>query len=214
MPHNINIVIPLRDPFKGKQRLQSVLNQAERVQLVLALFRKNISLIKEHFPQQSILVITDSGLVESVANYYGAKVLREQQAKGLTAAVEAATRWSVEHGFHSQLVLAPDLAELDPEELACLLTQPRPQSSVLLCPAKDFGTNAVLTTPPDVIDFWYGRCSYFEFKNRAQRNGVYCRTLELPHMSFDIDTPADMEQWQASARGEAVDEWLDRRVVA
>jgi len=200
MSYRTNIVIPLRDPYTAKQRLAGVLSSHQRAELVQHLFQKNLDLLTRRFPQIHKLVVTDSQMISALAASQGASVLLEEQAKGLTEAVELATRWSLDKGFESQLVLPADLADLDCDELQYLLDYPRPDLSLLVCPAKDDGTNALMTTPPDVIPFWFGKNSAVEYLNRARSRNVHCERVVLQNMKFDVDTPEDLERFLQGAR--------------
>jgi 2-phospho-L-lactate guanylyltransferase len=196
-----NIVLPLKEPERAKTRLTLVLDKAARAKLVMTLFQQNIERLKEFFPEHNILVVTPSERVAKLARAYNLDVLKERYPRGLAAAIEAATNWSLTHGFASQLVLSPDIAHLDVGELTQLLEHARPNPSVLLCAAKDNGTNAILTTPPDAIDFWFGVNSLPAYQRRALALNLFCQTLNLEHMSFDVDTPVDMEKLIAAPSG-------------
>ncbi len=90
-------------------------------------------------------------------------------------------------------MIPADIAELDHLEFERLLTAYRPVPSVLLCPADDLGTNALLTTPPNVIPFLYGIDSSLAHQQAAQERGIVCQVMNLPALALDIDTPDDLD---------------------
>ena len=140
-----------------------------------------------------LLVVTDSGAIEQLARTYGASVLKEDEACGETEAVERATQWSVRNSFRSQLVIPGDLAMVIPSELETLLGEPRADPSLMLCPATgDNGTNAVLTTPPNVVPYRFGERSFEEFREKARVRKIECKVLRFASFVLDLDTPEDL----------------------
>ena len=131
--------------------------------------------------------------ISSLAQKYGATVLIDSKP-GLPQAAESAARWSINNDFESQLLIPADIARLDVTEVQSLLQAPRPAPSVILTPADDLGTNALLTTPPDVIPFLYGIESSLAHQQAAQQRGVNFQLIELAALALDVDTPADIEQ--------------------
>lgn len=189
----VNIVIPMKDPAVSKQRLAPVLNAQSRAALSLRLFRQTLAFFSREFPEYPLLVVTASERIERLARSYGARVLKEEQDQGLCQAVALAAQWSRARGFQSQLYVPADIAYLDAAELRLVLACAGQSPQVALCPAGDEGTNALLTSPPDVIPFRFGRHSSRAHQAEANLTGVPCRVLRLPYLTFDIDTPADLD---------------------
>jgi 2-phospho-L-lactate guanylyltransferase len=64
------------------------------------------------------------------------------------------------------------------------------------------GTNALLLTPPDVIEPAFGPGSLGRHAARGRAAGARVRIAELPSLGHDVDTPADLEALRALlARG-------------
>lgn len=188
-----NIVIPMKDPTLSKTRLDPQLSSPQRQALALSMFKTTLEFFNQHFAQHHLLVVTGSEYIANIAWNYGASVLIESQP-GLRHALESAARWSVNNDFQSQLVIPADIAQLDRQEIHRLLSVHREVPSVVLCPADDQGTNALLTTPPNVIPFLYGINSSLAHQQAAWERGVNCQLVNLPGLSLDIDTPDDLEQ--------------------
>jgi len=192
------IAIPMKDPEFSKQRLSPVLDSQQRQTLALALFRQTLRFLNRHFPETQVLVVTASERIAQIATSYGAAFLIEEPDTGLNGAAELAARWSCEQGFDSQLLLPADIAELCQSELARLLEHPREQPSVVICPASDGGTNALLTTPPDVVPFRFGIRSSRAHLAAALERSVPCALLQMEKLTFDVDTPDDLQLWTES----------------
>lgn len=189
----LNIVIPAKDPRGAKERLADILSPDQRETIALVLLEQTLALFKGLSRAYNVLVVTDSGVVEKKARDLSVSVLVEDVASGETAAVEKATAWSVANGFASQCVVPADMGCVDPADIASLLNQPRPNPSVILCPATgDDGTNAILTTPPDVMAFRFGERSFPDYQARADQQNVPCAILRLPSLVLDLDTPDDL----------------------
>ncbi len=204
------IVIPMKDPRQSKQRLSGVLDSQQRQTLALTLFRQTLRFLNRHFTGTPVLVVTASERVAEIARSYGAEVQMEQppsrsqgeplcgpdlRTEGLNGAAALAAEWSVRRGFDSQLLLPADIAELSEAEIRRLLEHPREVPSVLICPADDGGTNALLTTPPNVIPFQFGPRSSRAHLAAALKRSIPAALLRLEKLTFDLDTPEDLQLW-------------------
>lgn len=193
-----NIVIPMKAPNVSKTRLIPCFSNAQRQKLALKMFESTLLFFSQHFPNYHVLVITSSAIILRIAEKYGATVLVER-IPGLNQAATSGAVWSINHGFDSQLLIPADIARLDVEEMKILLSAERALPSVLLAPAEDCGTNALLTTPPNVIEFSYGVNSSVAHEQAAIAQAISFKSLALPYFSLDVDTPSDVEQLVATA---------------
>lgn len=186
------IVVPVKDFRSAKQRLAGVLSRGGREQLARWLCQRTLRFFAEHFAEYPLLVVTGSGDVARLAGQHGAEVIREETAAGLSAAVHIAATRVGELGFASMLVIPADIARLDEDEIRTLLNCPRDEASVILCPARDAGTNALLCTPPDVIPFHFGEASSVAHREATERVGARFRLLVLHHLGVDLDRSDDL----------------------
>ncbi|MEH6442900.1 MAG: 2-phospho-L-lactate guanylyltransferase [Oceanospirillaceae bacterium] len=187
------IVIPMKDPQCSKQRLSDVLDPHERQNIALNLLHKTLQFLTQHFPRISVLIVTPATVIAKIAEQYKVSVLIEQGTKGLNNAIVQAAQHCEELGFTSQLVLPADIIDLDYDEFKQLLNLKRPRESVIICPADDGGTNALLTSPPRAIEFSYGLDSSRKHWRNAQQNKVHCQLLTLPNLALDLDTAQDLQ---------------------
>ncbi|WP_191601213.1 2-phospho-L-lactate guanylyltransferase [Marinomonas algicola] len=187
------IVIPMKSPKRAKQRLSAHLSNAERESLALALFKKTLAFFQRHFPQLETLVVSESRSVLALAETYDAHTLFDDGRQGLNGALNRACTWVKQAGFSQQLIIPSDIAVLDQMEITALL-QASENAQVVIALAKDGGTNALLTSPPDAIDFMYGHHSAQMHQANAVANAITCDCLQLPHLSLDIDLSHDLEK--------------------
>lgn len=199
MLDKLNIVIPMKAPSRAKQRLMSVLNMSQREALALRLYRQTLHFFTHYYPQANCLVVTNSAKVADIATGFGVCTLIENRSQGLNAAVKGATHWSIEHGYPIQLVVPADIVKLNTLEIDAMLQAVQAGNQVVIAKAKDSGTNALITTPPNAIEFQYGiqpdgSQSAFAHLKQARLNQLRVEVLNLPDLSQDIDWPTDLIQ--------------------
>ncbi|WP_286238060.1 2-phospho-L-lactate guanylyltransferase [Neptuniibacter halophilus] len=189
----LSIVIPMKSPERSKKRLSKVLNRRERKKLAISLFEKNLHFFREHYPQHNLLVITGSTVIKEISEAAGAEVLTEhREMAGLNNVARIAAEYNAARGYDSQLIVPGDIETLEKHEVEQLLNHPRGERSAIVCPSYDGGTNAILTTPPDVMPFSYGPNSCQIHLLTAFQLGLQTKRLYLEKLSFDIDRPGDL----------------------
>ncbi|MEL0637052.1 MULTISPECIES: 2-phospho-L-lactate guanylyltransferase [Marinomonas] len=187
------IVIPMKCPKRAKQRLATCLPQVERESLAISMFQNTLAFFRTHFPDLQVMVISESSEMLALASSYSAQTVLEKGSKGLNGALLQACEWVNKAGFSHQMIVPSDIALLDKCEFSVLLKAAK-RHQVVVAKAKDGGTNALVTSPPNAIDFHYGQ-------NSAEKHGMdaldhdlsFCQ-LELPNLSQDIDQSDDLER--------------------
>jgi 2-phospho-L-lactate guanylyltransferase len=202
MRDRLNIVIPMKSPVRSKQRLMGVLTLSQRETLAITLFKQTLAFFVENYPDINLLVVTDSEQIATIARRYGADVLIESQRKGLNLAIQSATDWSCAHRFTHQMVIPADIATLDPLEVDQLLAAAANNNAVVIGRAKDSGTNALLTTPPNAIAFCYGKQSALAHVQAAHKKALSVEILTLANLSQDVDVPDDLRLVSPSYQAE------------
>jgi 2-phospho-L-lactate guanylyltransferase len=204
----------MKDPKCSKQRLAGVLIPKEREILALNLFRNTLDFLRRHFPSTPVIVVTPSHIIATIARRYNAQAVLEPDSTNLNATdlkssnIKSANlkstglNYAVNHGakacmalgYSAQLLIPADIVDLDVAEFKQLINSPRDARSVTLCPSRDGGTNALLSSPPDVIDFQFGKNSSVHHLNSAKAQKVQWRELKLAKMALDLDTAEDLVQ--------------------
>ncbi|QUX97475.1 2-phospho-L-lactate guanylyltransferase [Marinomonas sp. CT5] len=201
------VVIPMKSPKRSKQRLVGSLSNAARESLSLTLFENTLAFFQQHFPMLDVLVVSESLEVLSLAQSYKANTLFDDGEKGLNGALDFACDWVKKSGYQSQLIIPSDIAALDPEEILTLMEAAH-DASVVMAVAKDGGTNALLTSPPDAITFEYGQDSASVHRADAINNRLICRSLHLANLALDIDQSEDLET-AVTRQPERFNAWRD-----
>lgn len=186
------IVIPVKDFRQAKSRLGYTLSPDQRSTLARRLCERTLGFFAHCFPGHDRLVVTASPAIGKLARKYGAMVLEEQVADGLCQAAQRAADWACRAGYKAQMLIPADIVQLDEAEIRWLLETCDEGPAVVICPASDGGTNALLSSPPDALPFCFGPHSAAAHRETAQRLGLPFQVLELFHLRFDLDTPADL----------------------
>lgn len=187
------VVIPMKSPTRSKQRLANFLLDDERKTLAIALFIDTLAFFHDHFPDTQMLVVSESQYILNLANIYGAHSLFDDGYNGLNGALKNASQWVKKSAFDRQLIIPGDIALLDLSEINELLRASN-STEVVLAVAKDGGTNALLTSPPDAITYSYGVNSAALHTQSALKNNRTCVCLQLKNIALDIDLKEDLYQ--------------------
>ena len=194
----LSIVIPMKSPERSKSRLATVLSRSQRKKLTLNLFERNLRFFRQHYPQHNLLVVTESKRIQEISASYGAEVLlEERKLAGLNAAVTLAAEYNEQRGVETQLVIPGDIEAIDFHEIECLLRHRVATPSVVVCPSYDGGTNAIMTTPPNVMPFSFGPDSCQIHLLSAFEEGLESTRLFLENLSYDVDRPEDLGRAQS-----------------
>ncbi|GAC1434882.1 MAG: 2-phospho-L-lactate guanylyltransferase [Chloroflexota bacterium] len=206
-------VLPAKDLGQAKSRLAPLLTPREREQLMLRLLQGTIDALRAAPSLAGWLVVSPDTRLLALAQARGGHVLREEPRAGqfdLNAALRQARDAVVARGASAILILPGDLPLVRPEAIEALLAVAlRTDSGVLLAPARDGrGTNALLLTPPDALEFSFGPDSAPRHAAAAQEAGLPLLLHQDAAFALDLDTPADLE---AVARLQG--QWLDAPLV-
>ncbi len=134
----------------------------------------------------------DSLDVLTLAQSYDANTLLDDGATGLNGALNFACDWVEKSNYDSQLIIPSDIAVLDLQEILRLIEAAQ-DAQVVIAVAKDGGTNALLTSPPNAIEFKYGHASASAHQANALNNQLVCRSLHLTNLALDIDHSEDLQ---------------------
>ena len=143
------------------------------------------------------LVVTPDDEVRDLALRAGARPLR-QRTGGLNDGLRQARDEAVAAGARAVLVLPIDIPRVSADLLAPVAALAgSPDRLVAIVPDRHGrGTNALLLSPPDVIEFSFGGDSKDAHLGAARSAGARIEVLDGP-LTLDIDTPEDLLLAQA-----------------
>jgi len=190
----LHVVVPVKPLRASKSRLSGLLGPRDREELASAMLADVLSALSEARCVEAVLVVSPDEKVRAISERFGARFLPEPRPLGLDGAVELATRWCIKEGAGAVLVLHADVPLVSGADLE-FLALARKAHQVVLAPSRDLrGTNALLRSPPDVLETSYGPGSFRRHLSSALAKGLrtlvyYSRTLAL-----DIDGPDDLRE--------------------
>jgi 2-phospho-L-lactate/phosphoenolpyruvate guanylyltransferase len=191
-------LLPVKDPRNAKQRLDSLLTATEREALARALYAQMLETLLSVRGIDRICVITSDERTARDARKAGVTVFEETEQRSHSRSADDAARRAMELGARAVLMLPIDVplaTAADVEELAA-----NPSRGVVIVPnAADTGTNALVRTPPDVIESRFGLNSLQAHLEQARLRGVPAQVVRPPGLVFDIDTPEDVAELLARA---------------
>lgn len=194
-------VIPMKDPSRSKTRLGRALPPEARAALAERLFRATLAALQDAtrtLPRVDIAVVSDSPRVAAITRAMGLTAIDDGAPGSLSLAVTAAADWATARGYEALCVLPGDLAAPRAAELTRLLRVPLDGDRVVICPAKDLGTNALLTPLPVRFPFCYGPKSLIAHSQAAEAAGLFPVILPLASLKLDVDTAEDLSHLHAS----------------
>ena len=192
------VVIPMKDPARAKTRLDPTLTPQKRATLALTLFRATVTRLQEALALLpgagvEIAVVTSSPKITRLAQAMGLLLIDEGRPRGLSEALDMAADWAATRGYAAICVLPGDLAAPKPTELARLLIHDLAGGKMVLCPADDLGTNALLAPLPCPFRFAYGVKSVVAHRQAAEAAGLCPVMLPLASLRADVDTVSDLQ---------------------
>jgi 2-phospho-L-lactate guanylyltransferase len=186
-------MVPVKDLEHAKQRLADVLDAAERRDLFRAMLEDVLSVLARSRNLAGVALVTRDPEATVLASRYGARVLKEDQNRGHTAASSFGARRLADEGMAGMVQLPADIPLVTVEDVDVLLRAHGPAPSVTIAPSRDeLGSNAVVCSPPDALPFRFGDESYFPHLERARRLGIEPTVVHRPGLALDVDTPEDL----------------------
>jgi 2-phospho-L-lactate guanylyltransferase len=184
----VHAVVAVKGFERGKYRLAGVLTEAERHLLIQTMLNDVLDALRGAPGIASINVLSRDVVVlpkdvEQIVDF----------GAGLNAAVSHAARVLSNEGAHSMLFLPADLPFVTVADINALIAAAVDHDAVIAPDARHCGTNALLLTPPQLIEPQFGEQSF-----TAHVQALRCsrakslHIVERPALAHDIDVPADL----------------------
>jgi 2-phospho-L-lactate guanylyltransferase len=190
-------VVPLKYFADAKSRLANVLSPVERQLLVRYMARDLLgalaTLTAEANSLTGILITSREHEVATLAEEFGAEVFSEPDHADLSRSVTLASDWLMHNRAASgTLIVHADLPLASPADFAKLLAA---HSEFTLVPDDEhLGTNCLLATPPNPIEYHYNGRSFKPHLAAARQAGIEPKVCEIPGLGLDIDTEQDLKR--------------------
>jgi 2-phospho-L-lactate guanylyltransferase len=201
---NVSALIPAKGFANAKQRLSPLLAVAEREILAEAMLRDVLRQVLWTRGLEATFVVTGDTRVSEIACSLGANVIQERDGGGETEAVIFALGELKQRGIQAVLVLPGDIPLVRATDIEFLLQHAsghdRSLPFALLTPSHDrMGTNALLLSPPDILNLRFGYDSFSYHLSEVAGKGLSLHVIENERIALDIDEPKDLERFLSLA---------------
>ncbi len=144
------------------------------------------------------LVVSRDSRALSLARKLGARTVTERGSPQLNRALIRATLVARRYSVSGVLVLPADLPLLTRQDVEFLIEKASDPPVVVIAPdRRGSGTNALLSSPPGLIEYAFGPQSFPSHVERAKKAGARLEICELPSLALDVDLPDDLAHLQA-----------------
>ncbi|GAB4503370.1 MAG: hypothetical protein Fur0043_03620 [Anaerolineales bacterium] len=187
-------IVPVKPLARGKSRLAGMLSDDERARLNENLLNHTLETLSSLKELEQILVVSGDPHVLTIARRHGARTVREDGQPHLNTALARATVVAKVHATRGVLILPADLPLLSQADILSLIERAINPPVVIIAPDRHGkGTNALLMSPPGLIQYDFGEDSFQRHCERAQKAGARLEIVSLPSLSLDLDWPEDLE---------------------
>ena len=184
-------VVPLKSLDRAKQRLARLLDGNERRDLMLAMARDVLSALCQSQHLAGILIVSRTPEADALARAFATERYAESPTADLPGALTQASRHLTEHFDATGVMIVPaDIPLLDAAEIDSILAH---HERVTVIPdADNVGTNALVLSPPDAIEFIFDGRSFRPHVDAAFARGITPLIAKPAGFTLDIDTEADL----------------------
>jgi len=194
-------IVPLKYFDNAKSRLSDVLSSTERQLLVRTMARDVLRALADCTHLHGILINSRESEVADLAKEFGAEVFVEPEGSDLSQSVTLAGVWlEQERNATGTLIVHADIPLATSADFDALLKE---HSGISLVPDDEgLGTNCIVASPPNPIDYRYDGKSFQPHLKAAKKAGFEPRVCEIPGLQLDIDTAVDLRKLLAAAKTE------------
>ena len=186
-------VLPFKDLDDAKQRLGRVLDRFERQRLFRTMVEDVLEALAGVAALDRVMVVSRDPAAAALAERYGARVFREAENRGHTAAVSAAAIELSTAGADGMIQVPGDVPLVTTAEIETVLDAHGEAPAVTFVPSRDRrGSNCVVCSPPLVMPLDFGDNSFYPHLKSARARGLQAKIVALPGLGLDIDTPDDL----------------------
>jgi 2-phospho-L-lactate guanylyltransferase len=177
-------ILPVKSFGHAKQRLTG--GFGNRPELAAAMVADVLGALARVPELDEVIVVTS----QAGAADAGVTVVHDPVEAGQSAAALRGIEAAMARGAERVLLVPGDCPALDPQEVSALLAH---GAGVVIVPDRHGqGTNALLLTPPDVMEPAFGEGSFARHAARARAAGATLKVADVRSLGLDVDTPDDL----------------------
>jgi len=186
------ILVPVKNLNGAKQRLSSILDPPERVELAHAMCEDVLGAIAAWQGRPPVTVVTSDPYARSLARHFAFDVIADETNSSETDAIQMATNVCCAQDVESLLVVPADIPMIETAELEQIAAAAPERGTVLVPDAAGRGTNAAWKSPAGLFPLRFGNDSFLPHQAAARATGLPCVVLQLPGIALDVDRPDDL----------------------
>ena len=187
-------IVPVKPLRRGKSRLAATLTDDERAELNRMLLERTLRTLTGLKEVEEVLVVSRDSSALAIARDLGARTVQEDGAPVLNTALKRATVVAQVYASRGVLVIPADLPLLSRDDVLALLAWAVDPPVVVIAPdRREKGTNALLLSPANLIEYDFGGDSFRRHCERARKAGARLEIVTLPSLGLDLDLPEDLE---------------------
>lgn len=189
---NLVALVPVKGLDASKERLSSVLSPEGRRALSAAMLKDVLNALKSSTIRKVLLISPDS-LVRQIAEKFGCWYISQRQV-GLNQALKEALDWCMQRSVDAVLILPADIPLISAKDIDKLVELGCENSTTVLSPSLNGGTNALFLNPPDLITFFFGHHSFYKHVKEAIAKGVSIKFYSSRGVMLDVDSAEDLNK--------------------
>ena len=187
-------IVPVKPLSRGKSRLAGTLSLAQRASLNRLLLERTIRTLRDLKAVEQVLVVSRDSAALALARDLGARTVQEDGTPSLNTALKRATIVAQVYASRGVLVVPADLPLLTAGDVAAILDRATNPPVVVIAPdRRRRGTNALLLSPANLIEYDFGGDSFSRHCEQARQAGARLEIVDLPSLGLDLDLPEDLE---------------------
>lgn len=186
------IVIPVKRFALAKNRLNTVLTSAERESLAQVMLNDVIRAVANARLVSGILLVSNEMRAKYIVERVGGLFLKSIES-GVSIAFKQASDWLLRHGQRTAFMIPSDIPTIESSEVDSLIAAHSAGKSVTIIPDRHYGgTNGLIVSPPDIINYHFGSNSFSLHINAAEEVGIKPTVKISQGVALDIDSQPDL----------------------
>lgn len=201
-------LVPLKLLANAKQRLADKLTPAQRQGLVLAMAQDVLGALHQCDHIERIVLISRNAEAAMLAATVGAEVFAETEDADLPQALIEGVQYASRQGARGVCIIPADAPRIAKADIDLLITQH--QVCTVVPDHACVGTNALVLTPPNVLQPIFDGSSFIPHLRAAVAAQLPVQVFASQSLGLDIDTPDDLATLQASPGASASKAYLSK----
>jgi 2-phospho-L-lactate/phosphoenolpyruvate guanylyltransferase len=189
------ILVPVKPLTEGKSRLKGILGAAERAKLNRILALRTFEVVRELLDVAEVLVVSKSAEVLKLARDQFLTGVEESPIASLNEAIAFGCSEAKGRGQTELLVLPVDLIFLTSARVRDLLHNSQNVDVIIVPDIAGKGTNLIYWRSIESVSPRFGTRSAILHERDAKARGLSVEIVNDQDLSFDLDSPADLQTW-------------------